>query len=230
MKNNILKSFILLLLLTACKKDKPADGEKQSAVPVSLMLPKANEVCASGEISAGESLINFSWKKNDGADIFELVTKNLKTGVINTYQSSTTQFALKLPINTPFSWYVRSSFSKSSGSSQSDIWRFYTSGPGATSYAPFPADKLVPEFKQAVTAEEGKITLSWIGEDIENNIQGYDVYLGEDPNHIALIKSDLTASSMVINVKSGATYYWKVITKDKKGNQSDSGIYQFLVI
>lgn len=61
-------------------------------------------------------------------------------------------------------------------------------------------------------------------------IFSYDIYLGTSVTSIPLIKSNIT--DMFLNgnaVISGATYYWKVVTHDSKGNTSDSGVLSFKV-
>ncbi|RZJ99315.1 MAG: hypothetical protein EOO43_26885 [Flavobacterium sp.] len=193
-------------------------------------MPISNEVCALGPIEAGKSKISFSWSKDENSDKYEVIVKDLKSGNSNTYETTDLKLDISLPVNTPFSWYVRSKSSKNSGSSQSAIWKFYTSGPGIVSFAPFPADKLVPTLKQDVTAVNGKVTLSWVGSHVDNNIQGYDIYLSENMNSLALIKENQISSPLSIDVTTKKTYFWKVITKDKNGNQSDSGLYQFTVL
>ncbi|HTN20240.1 MAG TPA: hypothetical protein VL125_07180 [Pelobium sp.] len=220
-----------LLLIMACKKGNSA---KQETVKypgaVTLLMPQSNEACAVGQIEGNKSVISFTWNKDENSDKYEVVINDLKKGETSTYETVATKLDVSLPVGTPFSWYVRSKSSKTAASSQSSIWKFYVSGPGTATYAPFPADQLSPELKQTVTAVNEKVTLSWVGSHVENSIQGYDVYLSENVNSPSLIKADLGASSFAIDVKSNAIYYWKVITKDKNGNQSDSGVYQFYVL
>lgn len=213
-----------------CKKNKGSEQAGQPPKSVTLILPKSNEICALGPIEADKSKISFSWSKDENSDKYEVIVKDLKSGNSNTYETTDLKLDISLPVNTPFSWYVRSKSSKNSGSSQSAIWKFYTSGPGIVSFAPFPADKLVPTLKQDVTAVNGKVTLSWVGSHVDNNIQGYDIYLSENMNSLALIKENQISSPLSIDVTTKKTYFWKVITKDKNGNQSDSGLYQFTVL
>lgn len=229
MKNNIILLFFLLILI-GCKKNKGTEQSGPSPKSVTLLLPKSDEVCALGAIVADKSKISFSWSKDENSDKYEVVVKDLKTGNSNTHETTDTKLDISLPVNTPFSWYVRSKSSKNSGSSQSAVWKFYTSGPGIVSFAPFPADKLVPTLKQDVTAVNGKVTLSWVGSHVDNNIQGYDIYLSKNMNNLTLIKENQVSSPLSIDVTSGKTYFWRVITKDKNGNQSDSGLYQFTVL
>ena len=63
---------------------------------------------------------------------------------------------------------------------------------------------------------------SWLSEDLDNNIVGYDVYLStEDPP--GLYTENITATSISnISVTSGMTYYVVVETKDALGNSSSA--------
>ncbi len=83
---------------------------------------------------------------------------------------------------------------------------------------------------QSVSAVGGKINLSWQGSDADNDITSYDVYLGTAANTMALAKANVTDAFLNANiVVSGTVYYWKVVTKDAKGNTSDSGVFNFKV-
>ena len=45
-----------------------------------------------------------------------------------------------------------------------------------------------------------------------------------------ILTSKITSNTVKdVSVKANTTYYWKVITRDSKGNVSDSGIIQFMV-
>jgi hypothetical protein len=64
---------------------------------------------------------------------------------------------------------------------------------------------------------------------VDNDIAGYDVYFGANPSP-ALYQGNLapTVTTLSVTVTTN-TYYWKVITKDGKGNSSDSGVFKFVV-
>ena len=81
---------------------------------------------------------------------------------------------------------------------------------------------------QNLSAIAGKITLDWAGTDVDDDIVSYNIYFstGASP---ALVMSNLTPSFFDVSVAPNNTYYWKVITKDAKGNTSDSGVYQVKV-
>ena len=174
--------------------------------------------------------MEFKWNKSENTDSYELVLKNLESGTSTTHSAgAANQLVLTLSRNTPYSWHVISKLAASTTPAQSDTWRFYNAGPATSTYAPFPADALAPVMGANVSATAGKITLSWTGSDADNDIASYDVYLGTT-NTPAILSSNVTASPLAnVTVTANTTYYWKVVTKDSKGNTSDSGVYQFKV-
>jgi hypothetical protein len=225
--------FLLICLIGfSCGKGggsnpQPAINPPAKAI---LSLPAQNEACTTGTvISATESTVSFTWQTAANADSYELSIKNLNTNAVISRTTSSTSENVILARNTPYSWYVTSKSTKITTTAQSDTWKFYNSGPGTVAYAPFPAEILSPTMNQAVTASAGKITLDWNGTDVDNDITTYDIYLGTTSTP-ALLQSNVTASILSnVSVNNATSYYWKVITKDSKGNTSDSGLYRFSV-
>lgn len=221
--------FILLglAILTGCgaKKNDPIAPALGKAI---LLAPAQNEVCTQGTvISASQSTVTLKWSAASNATSYEVSIKNLADGTNTTQTTANTQFDATLKRNTPYSWSVTSKAANSSTTPQSDTWKFYNSGPSVVNYAPFPAELLAPTMNQAVKVTNGKITLSWNGSDVDNDIVNYDVYLSDSASPILLQAkvSDNTLKDTPIS--TGKTYYWKVVTRDSNGNTSVSGIYQF---
>jgi hypothetical protein len=131
--------------------------------------------------------------------------------------------------NKPYSWFVKSGSSLTTATAQSDTWKFYNSGPAAVNYAPFPADLIAPALAQSITAVGGKIAISWAGNDVDNDIESYDVYLSDTTTPTLLASGVTTNSLNDVVVVSGKQYYWKIITNDKKGNKSESGVNYFKI-
>jgi len=217
---------ILLFCLGACQKEKvPSDPEK-----VVMLLPVKDEACITGTaISASENTVEFTWSAADNTETYELNLKNLFSGKTDVYSTSKTNFDATLSRNTPYSWFVVSKTSISEKTATSETWKFYNSGLGTVSYAPFPAEIVSPVMGQNISASPGKISLDWSGSDVDNDIASYDVYFGMS-NSPAVLKTNLTESVLnEIEVTSGSTYFWKIVTRDSKGNTSESVIYQFKV-
>jgi len=218
---------LLVFLLSTCGKKA---SEPPAPLATVLDVPLKDEVCLTGKIiSDSESTIEFKWAAAANAESYELSIKNLLTSAITTHNTSSTNLTLTLTRNTPYSWFVTSKSSKSATTAVSPIWKFYNSGLGATSYPPYPAEIISPTLGQKVTAVNGKLTLQWRGLDADNDILNYDVYFGTS-NTPGTLQSKLSEPSLAnVAVNSATTYYWKVITRDAKGNTSDSGTFQFMI-
>ncbi|QIL38629.1 hypothetical protein G7074_04645 [Pedobacter sp. HDW13] len=228
-----MKKIIMILFVTViigCGKDKEPIVEEPAAAKTMLFKPAQNELCTSGVIiSDSQSVVTFEWVAAANADGYELVVKNLESGSVNSYFTQNLRFDVKLQRNTPYSWSVDSKSDKNPQTTKSDVWKFFNAGVGISSYAPYPADLLSPSFGETVNAVDGKLSLLWKGSDPDNDILNYSIYLGKSTSPI-LLKADLTDTVLKdISVSINTVYYWKVITKDNRGNTSDSGLFSFKV-
>lgn len=229
-----MRQFFLLFIaafLTACSSNKEPDSIPGPPLGKAILVaPVQNEICTQGTVvSITESTIMLQWNAAANANGYELVIKNLEAGTTITKATTATQLPVTLKRNTPYSWYVKSISLNNTTTMQSDAWKFYNSGPAAVNYAPFPADLTEPTMGQSVNAVGGKITLAWQGSDVDNDIENYDVYLSELATP-SLLSSAVTANRLNnVAVVSGKQYYWKVVSKDKKGNKSESAVYNFRV-
>jgi hypothetical protein len=230
MRRQLLILFAALAIAGCGKKgdNTPNPSPPEKAL---LLFPAQNSACTVvTDISATESSVNLHWAAATNADSYEVIIKNLLNGTIIHKTATVLTAEVALTRNTPYSWFVVSKSGKTSELAQSDTWKFYNPGPSASFYVPFPADTLVPASLQSVTATGGKINLSWKGSDADNDIVGYDIYLGTSNTLSTPLKTNI--KDMFLNdmaVSAGLTYYWKVVTKDAHGNTSDTGIYQFSV-
>jgi len=220
-------ALLSMIILTGCgghKGNTPAPAPGKAA----LLAPAQNEVCTQGTvISASQSTVTLKWAAAANATGYEIKIKNLEDGTTISQTTGNTQFDATLKRNTPYSWSVTSKAANTTTTTQSDIWKFYNSGPAVVNYAPFPAEILAPAMNQTITISNGKVTLSWNGSDVDNDIVNYDIYLGDSSSPALLQGKVLESTLKDVSVSVGKTYYWKVITRDSKGNTSDSGIYQF---
>jgi hypothetical protein len=225
--------FSVILILAGCTKNDSAVTTPTTTplAPVKAILtfPLQNAVCTTGTIiSDSLSTITFTWNPSDNTDNYDLYLKNLLTAVTTVQNTTQTQLAITVVRNTPFSWYVVSKSSMSTGTAQSDVWKFYNAGLGATTYAPFPAQITAPTYGQSITA--GAVNLTWTGSSVNvGTIINYDVYFGTAATP-PIYKSAITDSFVNgVTVTTKTTYYWRVVTRDFSGNTSDSGVYQFSV-
>ena len=237
-----MKKLLLLIVITTfiigCGKGGDATPEPPVVLPpvvvipapgkAVLSFPAQNDVCTTGIIvSDTESKIVFKWAAAANATSYEITLKNLITNDVVTKTSNGIEQEVSLARNTPYSWFVTSK-SSATETTKSDVWKFYNAGPGAITYAPFPAEITSPIMGAEISASSGTINLEWKGSDVEGDIVGYDVYFGTA--NALLLKANVTDSFLAdVPVTAGNSYVWKIITKDSKGNKSDSGVYQFSV-
>ena len=226
MKKAIL-TLLSIVILSACGGHKDGTPAPSPGKPM-LLAPAQNEVCTQGiVISPVQSTVTLKWAAATNTTNYEVNIKNLEDGTTATQTTVNTQLDATLKRNTPYSWSVTSKVANSNTTTQSDIWKFYNSGPSVVSYAPFPAEIVAPAMGQTVVTSNAKITLSWNGSDVDNDILNYDIYLS-DSSAPALLQSKVVENTLKdVAVSTGKIYYWKVITRDTKGNTSDSGVYQF---
>lgn len=227
MKFKVLIIIFFFFIFPGCQKGEKASPQPEKAT---LVFPVDNSVCVEGTIlSLTENSINFTWNSSNSTDSYEFSIKNLITGISIVKVVNAPNIEITLLRNTPYSWFVSSRNTKNSFIAKSDTWKFYNSGPGLISYSPFPAEIISPKKSEVVQSISGNINLEWKGSDVDGDILNYDVYLGTSITPI-ILSSRLTTNSLNnVAVKENTIYYWKVITRDSKGNLSDSGLNQFTV-
>lgn len=218
------KAIILLLIFCiGCRKDpEPLPGKAP------LLFPRNNEICADGLIiSASRSKILFKWEASTNTDSYVLSIKNLESGQISTHVTDKTQLEIELDRNLAYSWFILSKNTKINKEISGDIWKFYNPGPAQTSFSPFPAELIAPRYGEVIPPATTTVTLRWAATDPDGDIDSYDVYLG-NTNVPVLYKSALKLpilSDLVLD--RNKTYYWKINTRDLKGNRSNSDVYVF---
>jgi hypothetical protein len=229
---NLLSIIALGLLMAGCSGSKKS-GNITPLPPgpkaATLIFPAENAVCVSGAvISAAQSTIQFQWNNGANADSYILVTKNLLTGDTLATSAGSNSADVTVGRNTPYSWYIVSKSNQSSSTVKSDTWRFYNSGAGITTYAPFPADNLTPATGHAVTVPaSGKISLSWHGSSVDNDIVDYDIYFGTAPSPPLYQSHNTSQNISNVTTSSKTTFYWKIVTRDSNNNTSTSDVAEF---
>lgn len=218
-----------VLLLSACgKKDHDTQPEDNNApAAATLLFPGQNEVCTTGQdINDAQSSVTFTWKAASKASSYDLVLKNLLTGTEIAKKTTDVKQTLTLNRSTPYSWYLVSKSTASDITAQSETWKFYNSGPGVVSYAPFPADLIVPAYGAVVSGSTVKF--SWTGSTVANGtILNYDLYFSTSTNP-SLYKANITEPALDgVPIISKTTYYWKIVTHGPDGNTSYSQTSQF---
>lgn len=229
MKMNKLYLLLFAVVFMACseEKDTPVTPEVKNPAKAKLLHPENNSECFTGTvISETETEVLFQWEASENATAYVLELKELETGASRTINTLATSQSIRIKRATAYSWSVTSKGATGSRSVQSDVWRFYNVGAPQNSYPPFPAEVVAPSSGSAV--EAGSVTLEWTASDIDDDIQDYTVLM-ETVNPPSDVKGQTPSTTFDVNVVSGNIYYWQIITKDKKGNTSNSQVFQFKV-
>ncbi len=229
---------VLFIIYICCLQYSCSPDDTVSNDPVviinpsiaNLIFPYQNSLCNEGSnLTPTTSTVLFEWSASINTNSYTLVLKNLLTGAITTRQAQGTEISVVIERATPFEWYVISNSVLTTTTAKSATWKFYNASDGVQSYAPFPAEAVSPEMAEVIETTATEITLDWSSSDIDNDIVSYDLYFGTDT--IPAIYSSGLTESMLNNVaiNTNTIYYWKIITKDSKGNTSDSGVFQFRI-
>lgn len=204
------------------------DGGGDKILPpeaASLVSPANNEECNQGNVlSATESNVRFEWNKAANANSYTVVIKNLDDNSTQEYTSTTNITSIKLLRGVPYSWQVVSKASNTTTTASSETWRFYNAGEGVSNYAPFPADLVSPAMGSTTTAT---VSLEWTGSDIDNDIEDYKVYLSTSTPPTDLQSTTTSTSVSNITLTADTVYYWRVVTTDSQGNNSQSPVFEF---
>jgi len=227
-----MKKILLFILinLVACNKDDSFPELPKVPSAVKLVFPFESSVCNEGAyISPTESTVLFEWEEGLYTDRYELILRNLETNEISSHLVDNTEIPIVLKRGIPYEWYIISTSNSVFETAQSSLWRFYNAAEAIKSYAPFPAEIISPFMSETISTTSNEITLDWNGNDVDDDIVSYDVYLGTSSTP-DIIQNDHTESILNnVPISSSTIYYWKIITRDSRGNTSDSGVYQFKI-
>ena len=232
---NYSKLKILFILIIFCYCNSGAGGEDPSiesndiSIP-NLTYPKNNEACQDGiVVNESQSTISFLWQPSTNATSYKITVKNLNTQDQQEYNSTITSKDVTLNSFEPYSWFVTAT-GGTTGSANSDIWKFYLSGAEIVNYAPFPPEILKPRSASTITVIDGLITLKWNCTDVDNDIIEYEIFMDSIDASTSVKKIDhlSTTTETTISANNKTTYYWKIVAKDSEGNKSSSGVYSFL--
>ncbi|WP_411029686.1 hypothetical protein [Spongiimicrobium sp. 3-5] len=220
--------FCLFLLSCGGGGDDAPPPLPQSAV---LEFPFQNSECTTGvSLNETTSQVEFRWRAATNTDLYELRAINLNTNITQTISVQTLFAQLPLEKGAPYSWIVVSRNSEANGTATSETWQFYNAG-SQTTYAPFRAQATTPTSGTTVFKDiNNEVLLSWSSADVDNDIEGYELYFSEVTPPTTLVASPAAATTeFKVSVTSDTAYYWRVVTRDAEGNTSDSGVFEFKV-
>ena len=220
----ILVALILAFVFVGCSSDDPPKSPEAAV----LTFPLQNSECTTGvDQSETTSRVEFRWQASENTETYELRVTHMITNVTQTKNTVGTTANMDIDKGAPYSWMVISRNSQSQESASSDTWQFYNAG-SQTSYAPFPAPILAPGSGATVLIDSnGRVELAWSGADVDNDLNGYDIYHGTENPPSEIVGTTLVGTTTLsVDVDPG-TYYWRVVSKDSQGNTSDSGTYSY---
>ena len=141
-------------------------------------------------------------------------------------QTDATYVPAKMYYNTTYYWKVVAMDGKG-GVSEGDVWRFTTepepNTPPTMPSNPNPADN---KNETSITP-----TLSWQCSDPDGDALKYDVYFGTSSSLSTPVKKDQTSATYTPDVLEYSTrYYWKIIAKDGKGEETSSPVWSFVTM
>ena len=245
-----MKKYLLILsfigvLFVSCSKGDDGGGTTSSPVVTtptptvpnpgksSLTTPSNNEVCYDGvEQSDQTSLVNFSWQESTDTDAYDLIIINQDTNASQTESGiSATSKQVGLTKGVSYSWRVVSKSNASNVTTNSDTWQFYLEGEGEENHVPFSATIISPSSGSTVNPSDGNVLLDWEGNDPDQGDElTYTVYFDsvDGLQSPSSEHTDLSESSLGVNVTSGTTYYWRVKTSDQTSS-SFTIVYSFQV-
>ncbi|GGD41212.1 hypothetical protein [Muriicola marianensis] len=219
----------LILILASCGKDRDLASLLISPDAASLVFPENLTECYEGTlISATLSEVTLQWNASANTDRYELHISHLINGSKDIYTTENVNFTARIERGVPYSWYVVSLADGSNATATSDTWSFYNAGDAITSYVPFPAEALNP-LPGASLSGMSSVNLTWQAADLDDDIVEYDVYFGSSKPPVMFEQDLSTASLTSVPVTSGTTYFWKIVTRDAIGNESDSEVFSFSV-
>ena len=223
--------FITLIVLVSCKGKEGGGGDGGVDPPPPTPAPKAATLDApanNSECLDGEN-VEFKWTASENTDTYEIFIKNLLTQSEQSQTTTSTSVTINLTKGQPYSWYIVSKSNTSTESAQSAKWKFYLKSEPVANYSPFPADLVSP--KSEATVNAGSIKFEWSGSDADSgDTLTFDIYVDSSNPPTTRIKANHNSSSINHPINDSGTYYWKIITKDNSGSNSDSGVSKFKVV
>jgi|TARA_B110000444_G_scaffold67972_1_gene63926 hypothetical protein len=231
MKNKII---LLLIVIYSCGKDSIPDPD-----PAVLLAPQNGNNCnTASSVSLDQSRVDFSWTKSNNTDYYEVIAINKSSNI--KYKDTTSGISFKgevsesislkltLPKGFAYSWSVTSFSNSTIIMTESEIWEFYLEGNVDGDFLPQPANLVYPANEDFISLENSDIIqFIWTSSDQDNNILGYDFYLGTSVDSLVKIGDKISQNSFEHQLQPDASYFWQIITFDQQGNYSNSGINQF---
>jgi hypothetical protein len=197
--------------------------------PTLLISPTNLNRCTSTSlVNANERQVAFQWTTSLNTDFYELIIQNATTGEQTKVNTTLLKESVILSNGAPYRWFVLSKSTATEQTAKSSEWQFYLEANPQSSHIPFPALLVEPPQDTFVDiGESGSISLQWEGNDLDDDISTYDLYVGNSETDLDLVDQDLTSTDYTLSVSTATVYFWQIVTIDQEGNQSYSSVFQF---
>ena len=228
MKNYLSISLFLLILFNCSKNDSGDNGDSNQdnnapTVP-QLIFPTNNLLCS-------ETILELQWTQSldpDGDFVTYLleVSENINFSPLSfSFNLSTNSTSINFENGTRYYWRVRAVDIYNGKSSYSDIYEFYTEGEAVNNYLPFSPDLVFPLNNSTTGLSE--ISLEWESSDLDFDLLNYTVLLGTNNPPTEMVAEEINESSLLVQLTSNGTYYWRVIVNDNNGGSTIGQIWAF---
>ena len=215
-------SFLALVSCSSSGGDD--DGGSSAPSASSLVFPADGTECNTGvEVDSETSTVTFDWTASDDTTRYDVVIEELNSDEVIEQTTTSTELEITIKKGTAYQWHVVSK-NTTTLSTKSETAQFFNAGDGVQSHNPFPANVASPAMGHSFDAGTTQIDIQWSANDIDDDIESFEVYFGTD-NIPATSVGSTADNTMSVTVASGNTYFWKVKTTDAEGNTSDSDIF-----
>ena len=170
--------------------------------PTFLVSPTNLNRCMSASlVNTNERQVAFQWTTSLHTDFYELIIQNAISGEQTKVNTTLLKESVILSNGAPYRWYVLSKSTAIEQTAKSSEWQFYLEANPQSSHIPFPALLVEPPQDAFVDLEEsGSIILQWEGNDLDDDISTYDLYVGNSETDLDLVDHGLTSSDYSLPV------------------------------
>jgi len=249
MKKIIYLYITCCVLLTACSSDDGPgpDPDPDPDPPIvvtapSLVFPENNSVCTEAKDLTGNPgdtnrtyTISFRWTGVVN-DTYEISLENQADNTVRTANITATNTNVILDVDqivpgANYTWTVTASKDGTTETAASNEQSFTAAGIAEISFVPQAATPNSPRQNASLPSTTTMVTLDWTVNDDDNDIAEFEVYFGEDNPPTTLVETitDPMITTKQVTVTSNKLYFWRIVTRDDAGNESNSPVFRFAI-
>ena len=223
--------FIISLILISCSGDSP-DEIPEPEKPLNKAPSSPNLISPQNNLACTYSTMNFEWEPStdpEGTKVnYELeVSYRQDFEELHKFTStSNTSVSLSLEKGSTYYWRVFSRDMEGAKSDPFEVRSFYTE-PDLT-YNSIPQNPNSEKPENNSTVDITTSLLEWTSTDEDGDSLKFDVYFGTTIPP-PLVREDMEASSLEVDLSEETSYYWKIVAKDSKGAKAIGPIWNFSI-